>query len=87
MACLNIAGLFQIKMSKWHHSAGVLIRWQQAQHSASVSSVSATRTCKVQEEGGGKYKLNKQGIEFSRYLEDEGWHIIPIKAADQLVGL
>ena len=41
----------------------------------------------MQEEGGGKYKLNKQGIEFSRYLEDEGWHIIPIKAADQLVGL
>lgn len=40
----------------------------------------------MQEEAGGKYTLNKQGIEFSRYLEDEGWHIIPIKASDQLVG-
>ena len=38
----------------------------------------------MQEEAGGKYTLNKQGIEFSRYLEDEGWHIIPIKASDQL---
>ena len=40
----------------------------------------------MQEEAGGKYTLNKQGVEFSRYLEDEGWHIIPIKASDQLVG-
>ena len=29
--------------------------------------------------------MEKEGIEFARYLTDEGWHIIPIKAADQLV--
>jgi hypothetical protein len=33
----------------------------------------------------GKYKKDKEGVEFVRYLTDEGWHIIPIKAADQLV--
>lgn len=39
----------------------------------------------LQEEEGGKYKLKKEGVEFSKYMRDEGWHIIPIKATDQLV--
>lgn len=34
---------------------------------------------------GTPYKLEKQGVEFSSYMRDMGWHIIPIKAADQLV--
>ena len=33
----------------------------------------------------GKYKKEKEGVEFVHYLTDEGWHIIPIRAADQLV--
>lgn len=34
---------------------------------------------------GTPYRLEKQGVEFSSYMRDLGWHIIPIKAADQLV--
>lgn len=33
----------------------------------------------------GGYELRKQGVEFSEYMRDEGYHIILIKAADQLV--
>jgi len=39
----------------------------------------------VQETPGGKYTLAKEGVEFSRYMREDGWHIIPIKASDQLV--
>lgn len=39
----------------------------------------------AQDEEHGKYRLAKQGVEFSRYMREEGWHIIPIKASDQLV--
>lgn len=34
---------------------------------------------------GTPYRLEKRDVEFSRYMRDLGWHIIPIKAADQLV--
>lgn len=34
---------------------------------------------------GTPYKLERQGVEFSKYMHGLGWHIIPIKAADQLV--
>ena len=33
----------------------------------------------------GKYALARQGIEFSQYMLDNGYHIIPIKAKHQLV--
>ena len=33
----------------------------------------------------GSTRSSKEGVEFARYLTEEGWHIIPIKAADQLV--
>lgn len=33
----------------------------------------------------GSYELTRQGVEFSAYMRGEGYHIIPIKAADQLV--
>ena len=33
----------------------------------------------------GGYELTRQGVEFSEYMRGEGYHIIPIKAADQLV--
>ncbi len=36
-------------------------------------------------QAGGKYTRTKEGVEFVEYLRSEGWHIIPIKAADQLV--
>lgn len=39
----------------------------------------------VQDEEGGKYRIAKEGVEFSRYMREEGWHIIPIKASDQLM--
>ena len=39
----------------------------------------------VRDPATGKYKKEREGVEFVRYLTDEGWHIIPIKAADQLV--
>ena len=39
----------------------------------------------MQDQAGGEYRLAKEGVEFSRYLREEGWHIIPIRAADQLV--
>lgn len=39
----------------------------------------------LQDEEGGKYRKAKEGVEFSRYMQEEGWHIIPIKASDQLV--
>lgn len=32
----------------------------------------------------GKYTLSKQGVEFSEYMRDNGYHIIPIKARHQL---
>ncbi len=35
----------------------------------------------------GKYKLSKQQVEFSKYMEDEGYHIIKISAKHQLVSL
>ncbi|CAL8463141.1 g2675 [Coccomyxa elongata] len=33
----------------------------------------------------GGYELTRQGVEFSEYMRGEGYHIIPIKAADQLL--
>jgi N-dimethylarginine dimethylaminohydrolase len=33
----------------------------------------------------GGYELSRQGVEFSAYMRKEGYYIIPIKAADQLV--
>lgn len=33
----------------------------------------------------GKYKLSKQQVEFSKYMEDEGYHIIKISAKHQLL--
>lgn len=33
----------------------------------------------------GKYELSKADIEFSQYMREEGYHIIPIKAKHQLV--
>ena len=33
----------------------------------------------------GGYELSRQGMEFSAYMRNEGYYIIPIKAADQLV--
>ena len=35
----------------------------------------------------GKYELGREGIEFSQYMREEGYHIIPIKAEHQLVCL
>ena len=35
----------------------------------------------------GKYKLSKQQVEFSKYMEEEGYHIIQISAKHQLVSL
>lgn len=33
----------------------------------------------------GKYSRVQEGVEFASYVRGEGWHIIPIKAVDQLV--
>ncbi|KAK9829371.1 hypothetical protein WJX72_005446 [[Myrmecia] bisecta] len=33
----------------------------------------------------GKYVLQREKVEFSRYMRENGYHIIPVKAADQLV--
>ena len=35
----------------------------------------------------GKYKMSKQQVEFSKYMEEEGYHIIKISAKHQLVSL
>ena len=35
-------------------------------------------------EGDGPYALAREGVEFSRYLRENGYNIIPIAAADQL---
>ena len=35
----------------------------------------------------GKYKLSKQQVEFSKYMVEEGYHIIKISAKHQLVSL
>ena len=35
----------------------------------------------------GKYKLSKRQVEFSKYMEEEGYHIIKISAKHQLVSL
>ena len=32
------------------------------------------------------YGLSRQGVEFSQYMRDNGYHIIPIKPHHQLVG-
>ena len=34
----------------------------------------------------GKYELSREKIEFSQYMREEGYHIIPIKPEHQLVG-
>ena len=39
----------------------------------------------MRDPASGKYTKQQEGVEFARYLTEEGWHIIPIKAADQLV--
>lgn len=33
----------------------------------------------------GKYTLARENVEFSRYMKENGYHIIPIKGKDQLV--
>ena len=33
----------------------------------------------------GKYGLSREGVEFSQYMKDNGFHIIPIKPEHQLV--
>lgn len=33
----------------------------------------------------GKYELSREKIEFSQYMREEGYHIIPIKPEHQLV--
>lgn len=33
----------------------------------------------------GKYALGRQGVEFSQYMKDNGYHIIPINPKHQLV--
>jgi len=35
----------------------------------------------------GKYELSREKVEFSQYMREEGYHIIPIKAEHQLVGV
>lgn len=40
---------------------------------------------RVHVQPGGEYQRTREGVEFVEFLEGEGWHIIPIKAADQLV--
>ena len=39
----------------------------------------------VRDPVSGRYSKEREGVEFAKYLGLEGWHIIPIKAADQLV--
>lgn len=39
----------------------------------------------VREPATGKYVRRQEGVEFTQYVRAEGWHIIPIKAVDQLV--
>ena len=36
-------------------------------------------------EPGKPYELARQGVEFSAYMRENGYHIIPIAGADQLV--
>ena len=38
-------------------------------------------------EPGKPYELSRQGIEFSAYMRENGYHIIPVAGADQLVRL
>ena len=38
-------------------------------------------------EPGKPYELTRQGIEFSAYMRENGYHIIPVAGADQLVRL
>ena len=33
----------------------------------------------------GRYECTRRDVEFAGFMEDEGYHIIPIAAADQLV--
>ena len=33
----------------------------------------------------GKYSLSRESVEFSQYMRDNGYHIIPIKPEHQLV--
>ncbi len=33
----------------------------------------------------GKYELTREKVEFSQYMREEGYHIIPIKPEHQLV--
>lgn len=33
----------------------------------------------------GKYELSREKVEFSQYMREEGYHIIPIKPEHQLV--
>ena len=37
--------------------------------------------------GTGKYELTREKLEFSQYMREEGYHIIPIKPEHQLVSL
>ena len=33
----------------------------------------------------GRYECTRRDVEFAEFMQDEGYHIIPIAAADQLV--
>ena len=35
----------------------------------------------------GKYELSREKMEFSQYMREEGYHIIPIKPEHQLVSI
>ena len=39
----------------------------------------------VRDPATGAYSRAQEGCEFTKYVRAEGWHIIPIKAVDQLV--
>lgn len=51
-----------------------------------ISTCMQPKCCKGQGSCAvGKYELSREKVEFSQYMKEEGYHIIPIKPEHQLV--